>query len=292
MLSLSFVGKQSTMTLRNLVFGLCATFSLIGLIGTAYAHDNLWLAPAFPGETELGPARAAGAVIWSHGRSVDSEDSTAPSPPYMAALKAGGWDIYRFNRMRVADTLENSAEGLVEVVHRLKQEGYRQVALTGQSFGGFIALMAADASNEVDSVVVTAPAAYGSFSDFYGSWRNNATKLYPLYQQVRHARVMAFYFHGDDFDPGGRGDRTRAILRARDLPHVVIDQPPLLTTHWAASTAQFSTLYGDCILGFLDAVRVNAGATCRGDSFWAGNGEMTPLHPATTAAAEGIAGEH
>ncbi|HZB93548.1 MAG TPA: hypothetical protein VE397_19020 [Stellaceae bacterium] len=277
------------MTLRSLFLGLCAAFSFCG---AAYAHDNLWLAPAIPGEPELGPARAAGAVIWSHGRSVDSEDSTAPTPPYMAALKAGGWDTFRFNRMRVADTLENSAEGLVEVVRRLKQEGYRQVALTGQSFGGFIALMAADASNQVDSVVVTAPAAYGSFSDYYGSWRNNATKLYPLYQEVRHARVMAFYFHGDDFDPGGRGDRTRAILRARDLPHVVIDQPPLLTTHWAASTAQFATLYGDCILGFLDAVRVNVGATCRGDTFWAGTGEMTPQHPATTAAAEGVAGEH
>ena len=274
------------MSLRNFVLGLCTSFAFLG---TAYAHDALWLAPAYSGEPELGPARAAGAVIWSHGRSVDSEDSTAPTPPYMAQLRAGGWDTFRFNRMRVADTLDNSAESLVQVVHQLKQEGYRQIALTGQSFGGFIALMAADASSEVDSVVVTAPAAYGSFSDFYGSWRNNATKLYPLYQQVRHARVMAFYFHGDDFDPGGRGDRTRAILRARDLPHVVIDQPPFLTTHWAASTPQFATYYGDCIHGFLDAVRINEGATCRGDSFWAGAGEMSPTHPATTAAAEGVA---
>lgn len=277
------------MNLRKFVFGLCASLTFIG---TAYAHDPLWLAPAYPDKPMLGPARAAGAVIWSHGRSVDSEDSTAPTPPYMAALQAGGWDTYRFDRMRVADTLENSTRGLVAEVRRLKQEGYRQVVLTGQSFGGFLSLMAADASTQVDSVVVTAPAAYGSFQDFYGSWRLNATKLYPLYQQVRDARVMAFYFHGDDFDPGGRGDRTRAILDARGLPHVVVDQPPYLTTHWAASTPQFAKLYAGCILGFLDAVRVEEGAACRGDSFWAGNGEITPLHPAATASADGIAGEH
>jgi len=275
------------MILRKFVFGLCATFAFLG---TAQAHDALWLAPANPGQPELGPARATGAVIWSHGRSVDSEDSTAPTPPYMAELRAGGWDTYRFNRMRVADTLTNSAEGLVAEVRRLKQEGYRQVALTGQSYGGFLSLMAADSSNQVDAVVVTAPAAYGSFSDFYGSWRNNATKLYPLYQEVRHARVMAFYFHGDDFDPGGRGDRTRAILTARHLPYVVVDQPPLLTTHWAASTPQFAKLYGNCVLGFLDASRVDNGAACRGDTFWAGTGEL-PMQPAATASAEGIAGD-
>ncbi len=270
------------MLLRKFFFGVCAPLAFIGI---AHAHGQLWLAPAYPGEPAVGPIRAAGAVIWSHGRSVDSEDSTAPTPPYMAALQAGGWDTYRFNRLRAADTLESSARGLVAQVRRLKQEGYRQVALTGQSFGGFLSLMAADASMQVDSVIVTAPAAYGSFTDSYGNWRLNATKLYPLYEQVRDARVMAFYFHGDDFDPGGRGDRTRAILEARRLPHVVVDQPPFLTTHWAASTLAFANLYGSCILGFLDAIRVEHGATCRGDKFWAGKNDATPMRPAAARVA-------
>ena len=260
---------------RKLLFCIFATLLLLR---TADAHAQLWLDPAYPDRPVLGPAKAAGAVIWSHGRSIDTEDSKAPSPPYMAVLRDSGWDAFRFNRMRASDTLSNSAHGLVEEVHRLKAQGYRQVALAGQSFGGFLALMAADASDEVDAVVVTAPAAYGSFSEFYDSWRNNATKLYPLLDQVRHARVMVFYFHGDDFDPGGRGERSRAILASRQLPYVVVDQPAQLTTHWAAATPQFAKLYGGCILGFLDAVRVNEGAACRGDSFWAG--EVIPLHPA------------
>jgi dienelactone hydrolase len=256
------------------------------------AQAQLWLDPAFPNRAQLGTSKALGAVVWSHGRSVDSEDYQAPIPPYMARLRDGGWDTFRFNRMRSSDTLANSAHSLIEEIHRLKQQGYRKVALTGQSFGGFLALMAADGSEEVDSVIITAPAAYGSFSDFYDSWRNNATKLYPLLEQVRHARVMAFFFHGDDFDPGGRGERTRAILAERNLPYVVVDQPAQLTSHWAAATPQFAKLFGGCILGFLDATQVRDGAQCQGDNFWAGAPDTAPMRAAaaSTTSTQGPAG--
>ena len=274
---------------RKFTFGAVAGFVALLILGGAPGRADLWLDPANPARPKLGPAKAAGAVIWSHGRSIDSEDSTAPTPPYMATLRDGGWDTFRFNRMRASDTLAASAKGLADEVHRLKLQGYKQVALAGQSFGGFIALMAADASDEVDAVIATAPAAYGSFQEFYESWRNNATKLYPLLEQVRHARVMMFYFHNDDFDPGGRGDRSREILAAHKLPYVVVDQPPQLTTHWAASTPQFARLYGGCVLGFLDAAHVADGARCDGDTFWAGSPQATPIQPAVAAAGSATA---
>jgi pimeloyl-ACP methyl ester carboxylesterase len=194
----------------------------------------------------------------------------------MAHLREGGWDTFRFNRMRTSDTLAASAIELAQVVRRLKAQGYQQVALAGQSFGAFLALMAADATPEVDAVVATAPAAYGSFAEFYDSWRLNATKLYPLLEQVKRARVMVFYFHGDDFDPGGRGERSREILADRRLEHVVIDQPPQLTGHWAATTTLFVRKYGGCILGFLDAARIAEGARCQDDVFWAGSADPSP----------------
>jgi dienelactone hydrolase len=279
------------MASRNFLLSLFFSTAFL-VLGILPARAQLWLETAFPTRSVLGPAKAMGAVVWAHGRSVESEDYQAPIPPYMATLRDGGWDAFRFNRMRSADTLANSTRGLVEEVRRLKHQGYRQVAIAGQSFGAFLALMAADASDEVDAVVITAPAAYGSFSEFFDSWRNNATKLYPLLEQVRHARVMAFYFHGDDFDPGGRGERSRAILAARNLPNVVVDQPPHLTTHWAAATPQFAKQFGGCILGFLDAAQVNDGAQCQGDGFYAGNGEATPVRAASSAvsSAQGSAG--
>jgi dienelactone hydrolase len=269
---------------RKFRFGIVAGSLALLILSAIPAQAQLWLDPAYPARPKLGPAKAVGAVIWSHGRSIDSEDSQAPIPPYMATLREGGWDTFRFNRMRSSDTLAASARGLADEVHRLKLQGYKQVALTGQSFGGFLALMAADSSDEVDSVVATAPAAYGSFSEFYDSWRSNATKLYPLLEQVRRARVMVFYFHGDDFDPGGRGDRSRDILAARKLPYVVVDQPPQLTSHWAAATPQFARLFGSCMLGFLDAAQVADGARCDGDTFWAGAPQSSPIQPAVAAA--------
>jgi dienelactone hydrolase len=266
-----------SLRLRHALLSLVAA---LPLLGASPACAQLWLDAAVPGSAALGPTRALGAVIWSHGRSVDSEDSMAPAPPYMATLRDGGWDAFRFNRLRASDTLDNSARGLVEEVHRLKQEGYRRVALAGQSFGAFLALMAADATDEVDAVIVTAPAAYGSFSEFYDSWRNNATRLYPLLEHVRHARVMAFYFHGDDFDPGGRGERTIAILAAHKLPHLVVDQPAGLTTHWAAATRDFARLYADCILGFLAADKLGEDAQCVGTRFSPGVETAAPVSPA------------
>lgn len=279
------VRTSSLAKLRPLVLGLLLAAALLAAPASS---AQTWLVPAFPDQPALGSARATGAVIWSHGRSVDTEDSTAPTPPYMVALRDGGWDTFRFNRMRASDTLTASAQALSEQVEALKQSGYRQVALAGQSFGGFLALMAADESDAVDAVIATAPAAFGDYANFYGSWRQNARRLYPLLQQVRRARVMVFYFHGDDFDPGGRGERSRDILAERGLSYAVIDQPPRLTSHSAATTPLFAELYGPCILAFLDASQNDLGARCNDGTLWAAasdNRARSASRPAVQAAA-------
>jgi pimeloyl-ACP methyl ester carboxylesterase len=152
------------------------------------------LDPAFDGPA-IGPAKAKGVIVWSHGRSINAEDSESPTPAYLSALRDDGWDVMRFDRLSQGDTLNDSTKRLVEYTAQLKHNGYKQVVLAGQSFGAFLALMAADSSSDVDAVVATAPAAYGSFDDFYDSWRLNATRLYPLLEQVKRARVMVFYFH-------------------------------------------------------------------------------------------------
>ena len=201
--------------MRSVSKGLAGLVVSIGLLASASAFA-LGLDPAFP-EPALGPGKAKGVVVWSHGRSITTEDSKSPTPAYLQALREDGWDVMRFNRLSRGDTLTDSTRRLVDYTASLKKRGYKQVILAGQSFGAFLSLMAADASPQVDAVVATAPAAYGSFDEFYDSWRLNATKLYPLLEQVQRARVMVFYFHGDNFDPGGRGDRSREILTERGL---------------------------------------------------------------------------
>lgn len=245
---------------RLLSLGLGVAIVAAGLFTSAPA-SALGLDPAFP-EAALGPAKAKGVVVWSHGRSINAEDSQSPTPSYLHALRDDGWEVMRFDRLSRGDTLTDSTKRLVDYTAQLKRQGYKQVVLAGQSFGAFLALMAADASADVDAVVATAPAAYGSFDDFYDSWKLNATKLYPLLEQVKHARVMVFYFHGDDFDPGGRGDESRKILSSRGLGYAVIDQPANLSTHWAASSGLFQRLFGSCIRDFADNDKLAGEQVC------------------------------
>jgi len=236
--------------------------AVVGLVLTASAPAfAIGLDPAF-GDPAAGPQKAKGAVVWSHGRSINSEDSQSPTPAYLSALRDDGWDVMRFDRLSQGDTLSESSKKLVEHVAGLKRSGYKRVVLAGQSFGAFLALMAAGASTEVDAVVATAPAAYGSFDDFYDSWKLNATRLYPLLEQVKKARVMMFYFHGDDFDPGGRGERSRQILADRGLGHSIVDQPSFLTGHWASSTGLFMRRFGSCIRDFANSDGLAAEQPC------------------------------
>ena len=65
------------------------------------------LDPAF-NQDAAGPDRAIGAVVWNHGRSINTEDSDSPTPPYLRVLRDAGWDVLRFNRLRDGDTLTAS----------------------------------------------------------------------------------------------------------------------------------------------------------------------------------------
>jgi pimeloyl-ACP methyl ester carboxylesterase len=237
--------------------GIILVFGLL-IASRAWA---LGLDPAFSGRL-LGPQRAMGVVVWSHGRSLSYQDWQSPNPPYLAVLRAAGWDVMRFDRLRDDDSLGASSRRLAAYADQLKREGYRRVVLAGQSFGAFLSLMAADRSSDVDAVVATSPAAFGSFSEFYDSWTLNATRLYPILAKIRRARVMLFYFHNDDFDPGGRGPKSREILERRGLPFAVVNQPEYLTGHWASGTGLFMRRFGGCIRDFIADDSLRGRFTC------------------------------
>src|SRR5258708_4611220 len=131
-----------------LIAGLLVT---VALLASAPAWA-LGLDPAFP-EPVVGPAQAKGVVVWSHGRSINAEDSQSPTPAYLRALRDSGWDVMRFNRPSHGDTLTDSTKHLVDYAGQLKRKGYKQLILAGQSFGAFLALMAADASADIDAVI-------------------------------------------------------------------------------------------------------------------------------------------
>src|ERR1700693_455477 len=206
--------------------------------------------PAQDAASLLGGGRALGAVIWSHGRSLQKECSLVPTPDYIGAFRAAGWDTFRLNRPSVTDTLAESASALADEAEALKHRGYRRVVLAGQSFGAFISLIAAGRSDAVDAVIGTAPAAYGSSQSNPAGYGLNASRLYDLLGAVRHARVALFFFEGDIFDPGDRAPIADEILRTRGLAHLIVDRPAGLPTHWASISPAFAAQFGPCLVAF------------------------------------------
>jgi hypothetical protein len=230
----------------------CSAAAFLATLGAplAPAMAQMDFLPAQDGDSLLGPTKAQGAIIWSHGRSVETEDSRAPTPDYIAAFRAAGWDTFRLNRLRFVDTLPASGAALAGEAVALKAMGYRRVVLAGQSFGAFISLIAAGETDAVDAVIGTAPAAFGTAQSNPGGYRLNATRLYELLAHVREARVALFFFDGDVFDPGGRGTAAERILGERRLPHLVVDRPADFSTHWAAAYPSFTRRFASCLAAF------------------------------------------
>ncbi|CAO3400410.1 alpha/beta hydrolase [Azospirillum palustre] len=277
-------------TIWGVVLALVATIGLAvagGLTVARPATAQIVLKSAYGEASLAGPAKARGAVVWSHGRSVDSEDSEAPTPLYMKAMRDAGWDVYRLDRMRVSDTLPNSSRTLAGYSEALKTKGYRRVALTGQSFGAFISLIAAGQTNAIDAVIATAPAAFGNFTEAFDSYRENAAQLWPILREVRRARVMMFFFHGDDFDPGGRAEPARNILTQRGLSSLIVDQPSLLTGHGAANTGLFVRRFGACIVRFAEEPPTPNDPPC--DETWGRSPSAEMLQAALPANSSGSA---
>jgi pimeloyl-ACP methyl ester carboxylesterase len=231
-------------------------------LDTAAAQTEL--VPAQEAASLLGGERALGAVIWSHGRSLQTECARAATPGYVEAFRAAAWDTFRLNRPRSGDTLSDSGAALANAADALRQRGYRRVVLAGQSFGAFLSLIAAGRSDAVDAVIGTAPAAYGSVYSNPAGYSLNATGLYDLLGAVRRARVALFFFEDDAFDPGGRGPVADQILAAHGLAHLVIDRPAGLSTHWAGAGPAFAAEYARCLVAFAGAKMAGITLTCGG----------------------------
>ena len=208
----------------------------------------------------------------------------------------------RFDRLSHGDTLTDSTKRLDRLydpaeARRLQAASCSPANPSAPSSslmaGGFVPTMSTRSSPPP-------PAAYGSFDDFYDSWRLNAIQAsIRCSSSVKRARVMMFYFHGDDFDPGGRGERSRAILSERGLGYAVVDQPAYLSGHWASSTGLFLRRYGNCIRDFANddkltraswlaraALGLTPAPSCRppmaySDPSWARN--ATPATPTGSA---------
>jgi hypothetical protein len=251
-------------TVRTWCGGLVYALVALLLWGAAPARAQFNLEPAFPERALLGPGRALGAVIWNHGKPPFRGADGDMLPFYLDRLRDAGWDVFRLERDWSSDNLDLSPAALRAKSSVLRDQGYRELVLAGQSYGAWISLMVAASDPPIYAVIATSPAAFGRYPDSR-VYKRNAEELYPILERIRQTRVMLFLFDGDAYDPGDRGTPARAILAHNGVDSAVVAYPEGWHGHGAANWNGFATRFAPCMVRFIDPRRSAADAHCERD---------------------------
>lgn len=215
-----------------------------------------WAFTAAPGAAPRGPAEAAGALVFAHGRGGGGEDYRGlPPPPWVERFAAAGFDVLLFDRHPNSDDTDRAARWLRAGLARLRAEGYRRIVVAGQSRGGWNALQVLDVPGLVDVAIAIAPAAHGQ-----GGSPNllaQADQLRAILERADapDARVAVVQFAGDPFalDPAGRAALVRNRLAGRVAAVLLVDRPAGFIGHAAGHDRRFADRFGDCLFAFATA---------------------------------------
>jgi hypothetical protein len=217
-----------------------------------------------------GAGRAAGAIIWSHGRAVTpdgrrADRRTAPTATLMRALGNAGWDIYRADRTPLDDTTGWGSAAITLGIEKLRALGYDKIILAGQSAGAWIALTAMDRISGLYGIIALAPATHGN-STVRTTQRARALKEFDdllARRQSSDTRVVVALFDGDDYDPdpGERARITRERAQSPGMPLLLIDRPSGLSGHTVGTELPMAQRFGTCLRDFMTRPSVPAGVT-------------------------------
>lgn len=196
--------------------------------------------PAFP---RHGPAAAAGALVWLHAHYTEGDPPSLP--PFLAPL-AARWDVWRIDRAPRLDPLAPGAALLAEATAALRRDGYRQVAVVGESRGAFVAVTALRQPGLADALLALAPAAHGTRAErraaALADWRAALAAMAP--GAVARGGLVLFAEDPYDPDPDARATAFRDAMQASGATALVIDRPATPTGHGAARDPEFDPRFG------------------------------------------------
>jgi hypothetical protein len=206
----------------------------------------------------FGPAKAKGAIVWSHGNNGQADERGEPTPPYVRRFSNAGWDVYRFDRDPRYDRMDWGIRHLIDGVRALRAAGYAQVIAAGQSHGAWHSLEALRENGLLDGVIAAAPAHHGTWSQGASVGLQGLDDFRALIRRIGETRtpIALFVFDGDPFDP----DPTARAAYAREhlgtsAPLLVIERPTGIAGHAGAQGAIFNRRYGACVVDFFTAPR-------------------------------------
>ncbi len=198
-----------------------------------------------------GPQRAAGVLVYAHGRAPRGGDSRGGQPQaWTRHFNNAGFDVWRFDRHPNVDEAPRAAGWLKADLQELRRRGYRLVVVAGQSRGGWNTLMALDTPGLADAHIAIAPAAHGQEGGpSHGRQLDDLRQIVAAAAGAPRARVAVANFRDDPFD--AQPD-ARAVLfnqlGARAGGFIFLDRPEGLTGHGAGATNAFADRYGACLL--------------------------------------------
>ena len=211
-----------------------------------------------------GPAEARGVLVFAHGKEALTDMRGRQPHSWTRHFNNAGFDIWRFDREPNADSARRAATWLRDDLVALRQRGYRQVIVAGQSRGGWNALMVLNRPGLADVAIAIAAAAHGRPSEENNRLHAQIAELDALFAEAveaRRIRLAMADFRDDPFmaEPERR---AAALQRQRERfgAFLLIDRPEGVSGHGGGGTTAFNDRYGGCLLRF--ATAPNPPAAC------------------------------
>jgi hypothetical protein len=216
--------------------------------------------------SQLGPDKAKGVFLYMPGwdpRAPVTEEESIVQPIFIT-LNKKGYDIFRVNtppRFQNSGSDAKTWESVRKIAEEFRRKGYKKVILSGQSHGAWDAIRAVQVDFAfADSVVIFAPAFFGSFKTTGNRYKKNASELYPELSKMQNTRLMMFLFSDDEFESEPRDKKSEEALA--HLPHKIVAYPKGFSGHGSAWLSGFDFVFADCVEKFVGSTFIDPDFQC------------------------------
>jgi pimeloyl-ACP methyl ester carboxylesterase len=218
--------------------------------------------------TNQGPESAKGVLYyirgWSEGLGLDEFHLA----PYLTkTLNEHGWDVIVAkypqgnvdSRFRYT-SVPAAAAFVRERAAALKAQGYRHVALGGQSWGSWVEMTADQKPGlAADALWLVVPNVYGP-KVFDNGANNRLFRLnysnFAALLPAMHTPSILNTFAEDRWEPGGRASLFGKHFERVRVPYFTVDEPRGFSGHFAGWLPIYDYAYGKCIEEFIEKPEV------------------------------------
>lgn len=229
--------------------------------GPPTSGTRYWEVPALRDYPYLGPAKAVGVILWSHGLAGTAPQYQFAPPPIITEFAKADWDVMKIQRNPIFEDGWGHAGRLhvdyvVEQARKARAAGYKRVIVAGQSYGGAISLEASGQTDQIFGVLALAPGHGSDACSGMSGERRIADmlvgQLIPAVERAKAPRIVISVAEDDECLGGNRpGPQIEQALRRIQAKYIHFDASMPIRGHGAGYTNQFSTWYRDCLIAFM-----------------------------------------